>query len=92
MSMRAAIPIYRVFQLAVAGALFGWCIGSFYEDHQLDLCTQDLNRQIQYNQARINTIRMRQASLPARAAETAKTLAQEVRRPTVLKVPFEARR
>jgi hypothetical protein len=72
--MRAAIPIYSAFQLAAAGALFGWCIVSLYEDRQLDQCTQDLNRQIQYNQARINTIRMREASLPARAAETVKTL------------------
>jgi hypothetical protein len=76
MSMRAAIPIYSAFQLAAAGALFAWCIGSFYEDHRLDLCTQDSNRQIQTNQARISTIRARQASLPARAAETAKTLTQ----------------
>jgi hypothetical protein len=74
MSMRAAIPIYTAFQLAAAGALFGWCIVSLYEDRQLDQCSQDLNRQIQYNQARINTIRVRQASLPTRAAETAKTL------------------
>jgi hypothetical protein len=73
MSMRAAIPIYTAFQLAAAGALFGWCIVSLYEDRQLDQCSQDLNRQIQYNQARINTIRVRQASLPTRAAETAKT-------------------
>jgi hypothetical protein len=73
MSMRAAIPIYSAFQLAAAGALFGWCIVSLYEDRQLDQCTQDLNRQIQYNQARINTIRTRQASLPARAAEAVKT-------------------
>jgi hypothetical protein len=68
MSMRAAIPIYSAFQLAAAGALFGWCIVSLYEDRQLDQCTQDLNRQI---------FRTRQASLPARAAETAKTLAQK---------------
>lgn len=74
MSMRAAIPIYTAFQLAAAGALFGWCIVSLYEDRQLDQCSQDLNRQIQDNQARINTIRVRQASLPTRAAETAKTL------------------
>jgi hypothetical protein len=74
MSMRAAIPIYTAFQLAAAGALFGWCIVSLYEDRQLDQCSQDLNRQNQYNQARINTIRVRQASLPTRAAETAKTL------------------
>ena len=73
--MRTAIPIYSAFQLAAAGALFGWCIVSLYEDRQLDQCTQDLNRQIQYNQARINTIRMRQTSLQARAAETVKTLA-----------------
>jgi hypothetical protein len=77
MSMRAAIPIYSAFQLAAAAALFGWCIVSLYEDRQLDQCSQDLNRQIQYNQARINTIRMRQASLPARSAETVKTLTQK---------------
>jgi hypothetical protein len=73
MSMRTAIPIYSAFRLAAAGALFGWCIVSLYEDRQLDLCTQDLNRQIQYNQARTKTIRARQASLQARAAETVKT-------------------
>jgi uncharacterized membrane-anchored protein YhcB (DUF1043 family) len=77
MLMRAAIPIYSAFQLAAAGALFGWCIVSLCEDRQLDQCTQDVNRQIQYNQARINTIRTRQASLPARAAEAVKTLAQK---------------
>jgi hypothetical protein len=72
--MRAAIPIYSVLQLAAAGALFAWCIVSLYEDRQLDLCTQDLNRQIQYNQARTKTIRGHQASLQARTAEAAKTL------------------
>jgi hypothetical protein len=77
MSMRAANPIYSAFQLAAAGALFGWCMMSLYEDHQLNQCTRDLTRQIQYNQARINTIRLRQASLPIRAAETAKTPTQK---------------
>jgi hypothetical protein len=77
MSTRAASPIYTAFQLAAAGALFGWCIVSLYEDRQLDLCARDLNRQIQYNQARTKTIQGRQASLQARAAETAKTLAQK---------------
>jgi hypothetical protein len=77
MSTRAANPIYSAFQLAAAGALFGWCMMSLYEDRQLDQCTRDLNRQIQYNQARIDSIRVRQASLPMRAAETAKTLTQK---------------
>jgi hypothetical protein len=73
MSMRAVSPIYSAFQLAAAGALFGWCIVSFYEDRQLDLCSRDLNRQIQYNQARAKAIQGRQANLLARTAETAKT-------------------
>jgi hypothetical protein len=77
MSRRPAIPFYNAFQLAAAGALLGWCVVSVYEDRQLDQCSQDLNRQIQYNQARLNVIRMHQASLHARAAETAKTLTQK---------------
>ena len=77
MSMRAANPIYSAFQLAAAGALFGWCMMSFYEDRQLDLCSRDLNRQIQYNQARAKTIQGRQASLQARTAETTKALTQK---------------
>jgi hypothetical protein len=77
MSIRSAHPIYIAFQLAAAGALFGWCIVSLYEDRQLDLCARDLSRQIQYNEARAKTIQGHQASLQARAAETAKTLAQK---------------
>jgi hypothetical protein len=77
MSTRTANPIFSAFQLAAAGALFGWCMMSLYEDHQLDQCTRDLNRQIQYNQARINSIRERQASLPLRAAETVKLATQK---------------
>jgi hypothetical protein len=73
MSMRAAIPIFGAFQLAAAGALIGWCVVSVYEGRQLDQCSQDLNRQTQYNQARLNTMQMRRASLHARAAETVKT-------------------
>ena len=73
MSTRAATPIYSAFQLAAAGALIAWCVVSLYEGRQLDQCSQDLNRQIQYNQARLNTIQMRQASLHARAAEAVKT-------------------
>jgi transaldolase len=77
MSMRASIPIFSAFQLAAAGALIGWCVVSVYEGRQLDQCSQDINRQIQYNQARLNTIQMRRASLHARAAETAKTPTQK---------------
>ena len=77
MSTRATIPIYGAFQLAAAGALIGWCVVSLYEGRQLDQCNQDLSRQIQYNQARLNTIQMRRASLHARTAETAKTLTQK---------------
>ena len=73
MSTRATIPIYGAFQLAAAGALIAWCVVSLYEGRQLDQCSQDLSRQIQYNQARLNTIQMRQASLHARAAEAVKT-------------------
>jgi hypothetical protein len=46
---------------------------SVYEGRQLDQCSQDLTRQTQYNQARLNTMQMRRASLHARAAETVKT-------------------
>ena len=74
MSMRAASPIYSAFQLAAAGALITWCVVSVYEGRQLDQCSQYLSRQIQYNQARLNTIQIRRAGLQARAAETAKTL------------------
>ena len=77
MSTRAANPIYSAFQLVAAGALLAWCVVSVYEDRQLDLCAQDLNRQIQYNQARTKTIRMRQETLQARTAETVKTLTQK---------------
>jgi hypothetical protein len=73
MSMRTAIPIFGAFQLAAAGALIGWCVVSVYEGRQLDQCSQDLNRQMQYNQARLNTMQMRRASLHARAAEAVKT-------------------
>ena len=72
--MRAAHPIYSAFQLTAAGALLTWCLVSVYEDRQLDQCSRDLNRQIQYNQARLNTIRLHRESLQARTAETAKTL------------------
>jgi hypothetical protein len=74
MSMRAVHPIYSVFQLTAAGALLAWCVVSLYEDRQLDQCSRDINRQIQYNQARLNTIRLHRESLQARTAETAKTL------------------
>jgi hypothetical protein len=74
MSMRAANPIYSAFQLTAAGALLAWCVVSVYEDRQLDQCSRDLNRQIQYNQARINTIRLHRESLQARMAEIVKTL------------------
>jgi hypothetical protein len=79
MSMRAAGAIYSAFQLAAAGALIGWCVMSVYQDRQLDQCTRNLNRQIQDTQARIKTIRVRQESLEARAAEATKTLAQKKR-------------
>jgi hypothetical protein len=74
MSTRAANPIYSAFQLAAAGVLLAWCVVSIYEDRQLDQCSRDLNRQIQFNEARLNTIRMRQESLQARTAEAAKTI------------------
>jgi hypothetical protein len=77
MSMRASIPVFAAFQLAAAGALIGWCVVSVYEGRQLDQCSQDVSRQMQYNQARLNTIQMRQATLHARAAETAKTATQK---------------
>ena len=73
MSMRAAILIYGAFQLAAAGALLSWCVVSVYEDRQLDQCTRNVKQQIQYDQARLHTIRTRQENLQAKAAESAKT-------------------
>ena len=77
MSTRATIPIYGAFQLAAVGVLIAWSVVSLYEGRQFDQCSQDLNRQIQYNQARLHTIQMRRASLHARAADAAKTLTQK---------------
>jgi hypothetical protein len=77
MSVRAATLTYSVFQLAAAIALIGWCAGYGFEDHQLDQCRQNLNKQIQTAQARTSTIRARQQSLQAQAGETAKALTQK---------------
>jgi hypothetical protein len=77
MSVRATSLAYSVFQLAAAIALVAWCAGYGFEDHQLDQCRQNLNKQIQTAHARTSTIRARQEGLQAQAGETAKALTQK---------------